>query len=296
MRLECLTPDFNGTSGLEGVATVARAGLDVYAHNIETVERLQRTVRDRRAGYSESIGVLEHARKVNPTVVTKSSIMLGLGEEAAEVRQTMRDLLDAGVEIFTLGQYLQPSRRHMKVVRMLPPEEYDAWREEGMAMGTLPPAPRACGASHPSLLPSVSTSPASWPLAARHPARRPTLHSHTLLVASPWVQASSTLPRGRLCDRATRLERCSWRRSSRSATRSARRLSGRLGAPRPGLQSGHPTTLRGARSGCSRPRDPQQPTVNEGLHQAAHHGIRVIPYICRSPRSIGVIQATGLIL
>ena len=68
MRLECLTPDFNGTSGLEGVATVALAGLDVYAHNIETVERLQSTVRDRRAGYNESISVLEHARAVNPKV------------------------------------------------------------------------------------------------------------------------------------------------------------------------------------------------------------------------------------
>jgi len=135
MRLECLTPDFNHTSGLDGVATVASAGLDVYAHNIETVERLQGTVRDRRAGYRESIAVLEHARAVNPAVVTKTSIMLGLGEEAAEVRQTMRDMRDAGVEIFTLGQYLRPSKRHMKVARMLPPEEYDAWRDEGLAMG-----------------------------------------------------------------------------------------------------------------------------------------------------------------
>ena len=135
MRLECLTPDFNGTSGLEGVATVATAGLDVYAHNIETVERLQASVRDRRAGYRESIRVLEHARHVNPQVVTKTSIILGFGEEAHEVRQTMRDMRDAGVEIFTLGQYLRPSKRHMKVARMLPPEEYDAWREEGLAMG-----------------------------------------------------------------------------------------------------------------------------------------------------------------
>ncbi len=135
MRLECLTPDFNNTSGLEGVATVATAGLDVYAHNIETVERLQGVVRDRRAGYRESIGVLEHARKVNPRVVTKTSIMLGFGERPEEIRQTMRDMRDAGVEIFTLGQYLRPSKRHMKVTRMLPPEEYDAWRDEGMAMG-----------------------------------------------------------------------------------------------------------------------------------------------------------------
>ena len=135
MRLECLTPDFNGTSGLDGVATVATAGLDVYAHNIETVERLQRTVRDRRAGYGESIRVLEHARKVNPKVVTKTSIILGFGEEPHEIRQTMRDMRDAGVEIFTLGQYLRPSKRHMKVARMLTPEEYDGWRDEGMAMG-----------------------------------------------------------------------------------------------------------------------------------------------------------------
>jgi len=135
MRLECLTPDFNGTSGLDGVATVARAGLDVYAHNIETVERLQGAVRDRRAGYRESIGVLEHARAVNPELVTKTSIILGFGEEAHEIRQTMRDMRDAGVEIVTLGQYLRPSRRHMKVARMLPPEEYDMWRDEGMSMG-----------------------------------------------------------------------------------------------------------------------------------------------------------------
>jgi lipoic acid synthetase len=67
--------------------------------------------------------------------VTKTSIMLGFGEEPKEIRQTMRDMRDAGVEIFTLGQYLRPSKRHMKVTRMLPPEEYDGWREEGMAMG-----------------------------------------------------------------------------------------------------------------------------------------------------------------
>lgn len=102
---------------------------------LKQVARLQSTVRDRRAGYAESIGVLAHAKKVNPRVVTKTSIMLGLGEEAAEVRQTMRDMRDAGVEIFTLGQYLRPSKRHMKVVRMLPPEEYQMWQEEGMNMG-----------------------------------------------------------------------------------------------------------------------------------------------------------------
>lgn len=109
LLLECLTPDFNGTSGLAGVHLVATSGLDVYAHNIETVQRLQSTVRDRRAGYAESFRVLEHARAareghVQGPVVTKTSIMLGCGEEEAEVTQTMRDALDAGVEIFTLGE------------------------------------------------------------------------------------------------------------------------------------------------------------------------------------------------
>ena len=90
---------------------------------------------DGKRWYAESIAVLEHARRVNPAVVTKTSIMLGLGERAAEVRQTMRDMRDAGVEIFTLGQYLRPSKRHMPVARMLPPEEYDAFREDGLALG-----------------------------------------------------------------------------------------------------------------------------------------------------------------
>ncbi len=135
MRLECLTPDFNGTSGLDGVELVARSGLDVYAHNIETVPRLQASVRDRRAGWAQSLGVLEHAKRASPGLVTKTSIMLGLGEEQHEVRQAMRDCLDAGVEIFTLGPYLRPTKRHIKVARMLPPEEYDMYREEGMAMG-----------------------------------------------------------------------------------------------------------------------------------------------------------------
>ena len=109
LMLECLTPDFNGTSGLDGVATVATSGLDVYAHNIETVRRLQSKVRDRRAGYVESFRVLEHAKAVREQheqgpLVTKTSIMLGCGEEPEEVRQTMRDALNAGVEIFTLGK------------------------------------------------------------------------------------------------------------------------------------------------------------------------------------------------
>jgi len=133
LMLECLAPDFSGVEALVG--QVARAGLNVFAHNIETVERLQGRVRDRRANYAQSLSVLEAARRLQPGLVTKSSIMLGVGEEAAEVRQAMRDLLSAGVEIFTLGQYLRPSKKHMPVARMLTPEEYEAWRQEGMDMG-----------------------------------------------------------------------------------------------------------------------------------------------------------------
>lgn len=92
-------------------------------------------VRDRRAGYKETLSVLEHAKRVNPNLVTKTSIMLGHGEEDHEVKQTMQDMLDIGVEIFTLGQYLRPSKRHMPVKRMVPPEEYERWREIGMSMG-----------------------------------------------------------------------------------------------------------------------------------------------------------------
>jgi lipoic acid synthetase len=90
MRLECLTPDFNNTSGLAGVAEVATSGLDVYAHNIETVPRLQASVRDRRANWADSLKVLEHAKVARPGLVTKTSIMLGLGEEPDEVCQPMR--------------------------------------------------------------------------------------------------------------------------------------------------------------------------------------------------------------
>lgn len=133
LMLECLSPDFGGD--LARVAAVATAGLDVFAHNLETVERTTPAVRDRRAHYRQSLAVLEGARAVAPAVVTKTSVMLGCGEEPAEVRQTMRDALSAGVEIFTLGQYLQPSKRHMAVSRMLPPEEYEAYRQEGMDMG-----------------------------------------------------------------------------------------------------------------------------------------------------------------
>jgi lipoic acid synthetase len=132
--VETLVGDFNGV--LRDVATVVRDGrAEVFAHNIETVDRLQRTVRDARCSYSRSMAVLEHAKKVDPTVYTKSSIMLGLGETLDEVLQTMRDLRAVGVDVLTLGQYLRPTPKHHEVVRYVPPDEFATLREQGMAMG-----------------------------------------------------------------------------------------------------------------------------------------------------------------
>jgi len=133
LRVETLVGDFQGK--LDLVEQVVKSGMDVFAHNIETVERLQPIVRDRRAGYEQTLEVLRHARRVRPDVVTKSSVMLGLGETAEEIQQTLVDLKDAGVEIVTFGQYLQPTKRHMKVTRFVTPEEFDDWRKAGEALG-----------------------------------------------------------------------------------------------------------------------------------------------------------------
>eukprot|EP01083_Nonionella_stella_P039459 107315_1 len=131
--VEVLTPDFSGVH--ESISRVALSGLDVYAHNVETVEACTPFVRDRRASYRQSLAVLEHVKKVKPSLVTKTSIMLGVGETPDQVRQTMKDLLAVGVEILTFGQYLRPTKRHMKVAEYITPEAFDRWREEGEAMG-----------------------------------------------------------------------------------------------------------------------------------------------------------------
>ena len=110
--VETLVPDFGGDA--EGIRTVLGGGQEVFDHNIETVRRLQSTVRDRRANYEQSLFVLRHAKAVRPDVYTKSSIMLGLGETEDEVRETLRDLREAGVDIVTLGQYLRPSSWHWR--------------------------------------------------------------------------------------------------------------------------------------------------------------------------------------
>lgn len=131
--VEMLAPDFQGD--LAAVALVALSPLAVFAHNVETVERLTKTVRDRRADYHQSLGVLEHAKRVNPRLLTKSSIMLGVGETEDEVVRTMRDLRAVNVDILTLGQYLRPTTKHLEVERFVPPESFDALAATARELG-----------------------------------------------------------------------------------------------------------------------------------------------------------------
>ena len=135
MLVECLAGDFHGNTDL--VEMVARSGLDCYAHNIECVERVTPRVRDRRANYRQSLRMLEHAKRTVPGLTTKSSIMLGVGEEPPEVMQTLRDLRSSGVDAVTLWQYLQPSSSRMKVSRYAHPDEFAMWEREALAMGFL---------------------------------------------------------------------------------------------------------------------------------------------------------------
>jgi len=133
LLVECLVSDFQGDSN--SVATLAKSGLDVYAHNVETVERLQKFVRDNRAGYWQSIGTLEHAKKAQPDVYTKTSIMLGLGETDDEVIQTMKDLRSVDVDVVTFGQYLRPTENHLSVVEYVTPEKFEHFKKVGEDMG-----------------------------------------------------------------------------------------------------------------------------------------------------------------
>ncbi len=135
LLVECLTPDFRGD--LKCVETVVNSGLDVYAHNVETVEPLQRFVRDYRAGYNQSLSVLKHAKTIKPKIITKTSLMLGCGERPDEIRQTLKDLRTAQVDVITFGQYLRPTKRHMKVAEYVTPETFKLWQTEAEALGFL---------------------------------------------------------------------------------------------------------------------------------------------------------------
>lgn len=133
--VEVLTPDFRGVR--EHVEALTLAKPDVFAHNVETVERLQRKVRDPRANYKQSLDVLRWVKEFDPTRYTKTSIMLGLGEEDADVHQTLRDLRDVGCDVVTFGQYLQPRKRLLKVEDYVTPEKFKLWEQEAIEMGFL---------------------------------------------------------------------------------------------------------------------------------------------------------------
>ena len=133
--VEALTPDFRGV--LSDVATVVDSGIEVFAQNIETVRRLTHPVRDPRAGYEQTLAVLAHAKRHRPAVLTKSSLMLGLGESEAEIEATLLDLRAAGVDLVTLGQYLRPTVNHLPVERFVTPAEIDRYRGQALALGFL---------------------------------------------------------------------------------------------------------------------------------------------------------------
>ncbi len=133
--VEALIPDLN--NDVEAIGMVVEAGPEVIAHNIETVERLTRAVRDPRSGYRKSLRTLQIIKELSPKTYTKSSIMLGLGERDEEVIEAMRDLRRVGVDMLTLGQYLRPTKRHLPVKEYVRPEKFKMFERIGLEMGFL---------------------------------------------------------------------------------------------------------------------------------------------------------------
>lgn len=133
--VECLTGDYAGD--LDMVALVAQSGLDVYAHNIETVEALTPQVRDRRAKFRQSLDVLRAAKATKPDLITKSSIMLGLGETEDQVWHALRELRKVDVDVVTFGQYMRPTKRHMPVHEYVTPDVFETWRRRALDLGFL---------------------------------------------------------------------------------------------------------------------------------------------------------------
>jgi lipoic acid synthetase len=131
--VETLTPDFMGVHA--DIEKVVDSGIAVFAQNIETVYRLTHPVRDPRAGYQQTLDVLAHAKAFRPKVLTKTSLMLGLGESEAEIVECMEDLRAANVDILTLGQYLQPTPNHYPIARYVTPEEFERYRQWGLEKG-----------------------------------------------------------------------------------------------------------------------------------------------------------------
>jgi lipoyl synthase len=131
--VESLIPDFRGDEG--SIIKIVKSEPEVISHNIETVPRLTPKVRDARASYKQSLLVLKKIKDINSLIYTKSSIMLGLGESEEEVIQTMKDLRSVGVSILTIGQYLQPTPKHLSLIEFIQPEKFNWFREIAERMG-----------------------------------------------------------------------------------------------------------------------------------------------------------------
>lgn len=133
VMVEALVPDFEGKK--KSISVLLNSKLDVFAQNVETVERLTKKVRDPRAGYFRTLNVLKEAKKISPEVLTKTSLMLGLGETTKEIESTLIDAFSVGVEILTLGQYLRPTLNHLPVERYVPPEEFLYYQDMAKGIG-----------------------------------------------------------------------------------------------------------------------------------------------------------------
>ena len=133
--VEALTPDFKGISS--SINTIVNSGIEVFAQNLETVERLTYPVRDPRAGYQQTLDVLLESKQINADVLTKTSLILGLGETDQEIEKAMDDLIAHKVDILTLGQYLRPTLNHLPVERWVTPDEFNKYREIGLKKGFL---------------------------------------------------------------------------------------------------------------------------------------------------------------
>ena len=135
MLVECLTGDYAGD--LDMVKLVAESGLDVYAHNVETVEALTPEVRDRRATFRQSLSVLEAAKATTEGLITKTSIMLGLGETEEQLWEALKELRRVDVDVVTFGQYMRPTKRHMAVHEYVTPDVFEMWRLRALDLGFL---------------------------------------------------------------------------------------------------------------------------------------------------------------
>lgn len=135
MLVEALVGDYGGDA--EMVKLVANSGLDVFAHNVETTEALTPYVRDRRANFRQSLDVLRIAKETNPELITKTSIMLGLGETEDELWKALKDLRANNVDVVTFGQYMRPTKKHMAVHEYVTPDVFEMWRQRALDMGFL---------------------------------------------------------------------------------------------------------------------------------------------------------------